>query len=112
MTMKERMIAVIVQILKLSKNRTNRSFRTMAVYTKKARLMNHLARGNDITPKQAFSRYGVKNLRATMSNIKTQVEKYNNWEVTTRTLDNGATCYGMDFHGYTDNPFAIRAGIV
>ena len=84
----------------------------MAVYTKKQRVINHLARGNDITPKQAFSRYGVKNLRATMSNIKEQVEAYGNWEVTTRTLDNGSTAYGMDFHGYTDNPFAIRAGIV
>ena len=110
--MKERMIAVVVQILKLSDNRNNRSFRTMAVYTKKARLTNHLARGNDITPKQAYSRFGVKNLRATMSNIREQVEAYGNWEVTTRTLDNGTTCYGMDFHGYTDNPFAIRAGIV
>jgi hypothetical protein len=112
MTMKERMTAVIISILKLSESRNNRSYRTMAVKTKKARLMNHLAKGNDITPKQAFSRYGVKNLRATMSNIKTQVEKYNNWEVTTRTLDNGATCYGMEFNGYTDNPFAIRAGLV
>jgi hypothetical protein len=114
MTMKERMIAVIISILKLSENRNNRSFRTMAtkVYTKKARLMNHLSRGHDITPKQAYSRFGVKNLRAAMSNIKTQVEAYGNWEVTTRTLDNGTTCYGMDFHGYTDNPFAIRAGIV
>ena len=110
--MKERMIAVIISILKFSENRNNRSFRTMAVYTKKARLMNHLSRGHDITPKQAYSRFGVKNLRATMSNIKNQVEAYGNWEVTTRTLDNGATCYGMDFHGYTDNPFAIRAGIV
>jgi len=112
MTMKERMIAVVVQLLKLSKNRTDRSYGTMAVYTKKARLMNHLSRGWDITPKQAYSRFGVKNLRAAMSNIKEQVEKYGNWEVTTRTLDNGTTCYGMDFHGYTDNPFAIRAGIV
>ena len=111
MTMKERMIAVVVQILEFSENRI-RSFRTMAVYTKKARLMNHLSRGHDITPKQAYSRFGVKNLRAAMSNIKSQVEAYGNWEVTTRTLDNGTTCYGMDFHGYTDNPFAIRAGIV
>jgi len=83
----------------------------MAVYTKKQRVINHLARGNDITPKQAFSRYGVKNLRACMSDIRNTVEAYDNWEVTTRTLDNGATCYGMDFHGYTDNPFAIKAGI-
>ena len=79
--------------------------------SKKQRLMNHLARGNDITSKQAFSKYGVKNLRATMSNIKSQVEAYGNWEVTTRTLHNGATCYGMEFSGYTDNPFAVRAGI-
>jgi len=118
MTMKERMNAVIISILKLSESRNNRSYRNMTTatptrkLTKKAKLMNHLAKGNDITPKQAFSRYGVKNLRATMSNIKTQVEKYNNWEVTTRTLDNGATCYGMEFNGYTDNPFAIRAGLV
>ena len=81
------------------------------VYTKKQRVMNHLARGNDITSKQAFSRFGVANLRATMSNIKDQVEAYGNWEVSSRTLDNGVTCYAMDFHGYTDNPFAIRAGI-
>tara|TARA_Y100001973_G_C5167918_1_gene317246 strand:+ start:475 stop:732 length:258 start_codon:yes stop_codon:yes gene_type:complete len=81
------------------------------VYTKKQRVINHLARGNDITSKQAFSRFGVKNLRATMSDIKSQVEAYGNWEVTTDTLDNGATVYGMEFHGYTDNPFAIKAGI-
>ncbi len=111
MKMKERMVAVIIQILKFRENRNNRSYRTMAVYTKKQRVMNHLARGNDITPKQAYSRFGVKNLRATMSNIKNQVEAYGNWEVTTRTLDNGTTCYGMDFYGYTDNPFAIRAGL-
>ena len=80
--------------------------------SKKARLMLHLAKGNDITAKQAYSRFGVANLRATMSNIKAQVEAYDNWEVHTRTLDNGTTCYGMDFCGYTDNPFAIRAGIV
>ena len=84
----------------------------MAVYTKKQRVMNHLARGHDLTSKQAFSRFGVANLRACISNIKTQVEAYGNWEVTTRTLDNGATCYVMDFCGYTDNPFAIRAGLV
>ena len=80
-------------------------------YTKKQRVMNHLARGNDITPKQAFSRFGVANLRATMSNIKTQVEAYGNWEVTTRKLDNGVTCYAMDYTGRV-NPFAAKAGIL
>jgi hypothetical protein len=83
----------------------------MSTLTKKQRVMNFLAKGNDITPKQAYSRFGVKNLRATMSNIRTQVEAYDNWEVTARTLDNGSTCYGMEFNGYTDNPFAIKAGL-
>jgi len=115
MTMKERLLAVSSRILKFSENRTDRSFRTMATKTrksKKARLMNHLAKGNDITPKQAYSRFGVSNLRATISDVKRTVEAYGNWEVTSRKLNNGTTCYGMDFHGYTDNPFAIQAGIV
>ena len=81
------------------------------VYTKKQRVMNHLARGNDLTPKQAFGRFGVANLRATMSNIKSQVEAYGNWKVTTRTLDNGTICYAMDYTGYS-NPFAAKAGIL
>ena len=76
--------------------------------TKKRRVLDHLTRGNDITSKQAFSRFGVKNLRALMSDIKGQVEAYGNWEVSSRQLDNGATCYSMDFHGYTDNPFYAR----
>ena len=68
----------------------------MAVYTKKARLMNHLSKGNDITAKQAYSRFGVKNLRATMSNIKEQVEKYGNWEVTKDEARNGSIKYGIN----------------
>ena len=82
------------------------------VYTKKQRVMNHLARGNDITPKQAFSRFGVKNMRACMSNIKSQVEAYGNWEVVTNPTATGLTSYGMEFHGGEDNPFAVRAGII
>jgi len=115
MTMKERMIAVIITIIKFSENRNNRSFRTMATRTrksKKVRVMEYLAKGNDITSKQAYSRFGVANLRATISDVKKTVEAYGNWEVTSRKLDNGTTCYGMDFHGYTDNHFAIQAGIV
>ena len=85
--------------------------KTTKTYTKKQRVMNHLGRGNDLTPKQAFSRFGVANLRATMSNIKSQVEAYGNWAVTSRTLDNGVTCYSMDYTGRA-NPFAVKAGIL
>ena len=115
MTGKDRLLAVSNRILKFSENRTDRSFRTMATRTrktKKVRVMEYLAKGNDITPKQAYSRFGVANLRATISDVKKTVEAYGNWEITSRKLNNGTTCYGMDFHGYTDNHFAIQAGIV
>jgi|TARA_R110000744_G_scaffold318101_1_gene424626 hypothetical protein len=85
---------------------------TRKIKSKKLRVMEYLAKGNDITAKQAYSRFGVSNLRATISDVKKTVEAYGNWEVTNRKLDNGTTCYGMDFHGYTDNHFAIQAGIV
>ena len=51
-------------------------------------------------------------MRATISNIKSQVEAYGNWEVTSEDAPSGKTRYAMDFHGYTDNPHAMRAGIV
>ena len=79
--------------------------------TKKRRVMDYLAKGGTLTASQAKSRFGVANMRATMSNIKEQVEAYGNWSVTTDDSPSGKTSYGMDFHGYTDNPFAIRAGI-
>tara|TARA_R100000234_G_C4863096_1_gene120054 strand:- start:185 stop:442 length:258 start_codon:yes stop_codon:yes gene_type:complete len=79
--------------------------------TKKRRVMDYLAKGGTLTASQAKSRFGVSNMRATMSNIKNQVEAYGNWSVTAEDSPSGKTSYGMDFHGYTDNPFAIRAGI-
>ena len=79
--------------------------------TKKRRVMDYLAKGGTLTASQAKSRFGVGNMRATMSNIKNQVEAYGNWSVTAEDSPSGKTSYGMDFHGYTDNPFAIRVGI-
>ena len=84
----------------------------MTTLTKKRRVMDHLAKGNTLTESQASSKFDIGNLRATISNIKEQVERYNNWEVYVDETSTGKTCYGMDFHGYTDNPFAVRAGIV
>ena len=79
--------------------------------SKKRRVMDYLASGRTLTPSQARSRFGVGNMRATISNIKSQVEAYGNWEVITDTTPTGLTSYSMEFNGYTDNPFAIRAGI-
>ena len=80
--------------------------------SKKQRVMNYLAKGGTLTAAQASSRFGVGNMRATISSIKEQVEQYGNWSITTSDTSTGKTSYGMEFHGYTDNPFAQRAGLV
>tara|TARA_R100000005_G_C4956999_1_gene175173 strand:- start:359 stop:625 length:267 start_codon:yes stop_codon:yes gene_type:complete len=79
--------------------------------TKKRRVLDFLAAGNTLTAGQAKSRFNVGNMRATISDIKSQVEKYGNWSVYTDSTASGKTIYGMDFLGYDDNPFAQRVGI-
>lgn len=51
--------------------------------SKKRQVINHLARGWGICPNEAAKKYGVGNLRATISNIREMVEKYGNWEIVT-----------------------------
>ena len=80
--------------------------------SKKRRVMDYLAAGNSLTAGQARGRFGVSNMRATISDIKSQVEKYGNWTVSTGSTKTGLTSYSMDFHGCSDNPFAARVGIV
>ena len=80
--------------------------------SKKRRVMDYLAAGNSLTAGQARGRFGVGNMRATISDIKSQVEKYGNWTVSTGSTKTGLTSYSMDFHGCSNNPFAARAGIV
>jgi phospholipase/lecithinase/hemolysin len=58
--------------------------------------MNYLANGNGITAAQAKSRFGVGNLRATISSIKSQVEAYGNWEIVSEETATGKTRYFMD----------------
>lgn len=69
------------------------------VLSKKRRVINYLAAGRGITAAEARSRFGVKNLRAMMSDIRTLVERYGNWEVETEETRNGSTRYFMrDIH--------------
>ena len=89
-----------------------RSLQMSNTISKKRRVMDYLASGKTLTANEARSRFGVGNMRATISNIKSQVEAYGNWSVSTCPSPTGKTRYGMKFHGYTDNPFAQRAGIV
>ena len=90
----------------------NQEFAMSNTISKKRRVMDYLASGKTLTSNEANSRFGVGNMRATISNIKSQVEAYGNWSVDSCSVPSGKTRYAMKFHGYTDNPFAQRAGIV
>jgi len=67
----------------------------MSTLTKKRKVINYLANGNGITANEAKSRFGVGNLRATISSIKNQVESFGNWEITSEETATGKTRYFM-----------------
>ena len=54
----------------------------MPTMTKKRRVINYLAAGKGLTEGEARSRFGVANLRATISDIRDMVEAHGNWEIT------------------------------
>jgi hypothetical protein len=64
--------------------------------TKKRRVINYLATGKGLTEAEARSRFGVGNLRATISNIREMVEAYGNWAITTEETPTGKTRYFME----------------
>jgi hypothetical protein len=68
----------------------------MTTMTKKQKVINALKSGKGITANQAKSRFGVGNLRATMSSIKNELERYGNWEIVTEQTRSGQTRYMMN----------------
>ena len=68
----------------------------MPTMTKKRRVINYLASGKGLTPAEAKSRFGVSNLRATISDIRDTVEAYGNWEITSESTATGKTRYFME----------------
>lgn len=64
--------------------------------TKKRRVINYLAAGKGLTEAEARSRFGVGNLRATISDIRDMVEAYGNWEITSESTSTGKTRYYME----------------
>ena len=64
--------------------------------TKKRRVINYLATGKGLTEAEARSRFGVGNLRATISDIRDMVEAYGNWAITTEETPTGKTRYYME----------------
>ena len=64
--------------------------------TKKRRVINYLAAGKGLTEAEARSRFGVANLRATISDIRDMVEAHGNWEITSEPTTTGKTRYFME----------------
>tara|TARA_X000001382_G_scaffold22592_1_gene13747 strand:- start:382 stop:717 length:336 start_codon:yes stop_codon:yes gene_type:complete len=62
----------------------------------KRRVINTLANGRGLTASEAKSKYGVKNMRAMMSSIRSLVEAYGNWEITSEETPTGKTRYYME----------------
>jgi hypothetical protein len=63
--------------------------------SKKRRVINYLSAGRGLTANEARARFGVQNLRATMSDIRREVESYGNWEVISEETATGKTRYFM-----------------
>lgn len=68
----------------------------MSTMTKRRKVMNCLANGGSLTANEAKARFGVGNLRATISSIKSQVEAYGNWEIVSEETATGKTRYFME----------------
>ena len=68
----------------------------MRTITKQNKVINYLTkRGRTLTAAQARARFGVRNLRATMSDIRNIVEEFGNWRIETRIGPSGRTQYFM-----------------
>lgn len=79
------------------------------VISKKRRVLNYLAAGRGITAAEARSRFGVKNIRAMMSDIRTLVERYGNWEIETEETRSGGTRYFMRNSGGGKRKFCVES---
>lgn len=67
----------------------------MSNISNKRRIMDFLSNGNTLTSAEASSRFNCGNFRATISDIKSQVEQYGNWEITSEETSTGLTRYFM-----------------
>lgn len=63
--------------------------------SKTRKVINFLSSGKSLTAAQARARFGVQNLRATMSNIRNMVEEFGNWEIVSSKNASGSTSYTM-----------------
>jgi|TARA_R110001592_G_scaffold120363_1_gene324438 hypothetical protein len=77
--------------------------------TKKRKVINYLTAGKGLTSNEARSRFGVGNMRAMMSDIRSEFEKYGNWEVTTEATNSGMSRYFLEDTHPGDRVWGYRA---
>lgn len=77
--------------------------------TKKSSVINYLSSGRSLTAKAARRMFGVRNLRATISDVREQVERYGNWRIVRDENRYGTTRYSMKRINL-DNPKAYTVG--
>mgnify|MGYP003348419619 FL=1 len=63
--------------------------------TKKKSVINYLASGRSLNQDRAMNLFGVRNLRATISDVREQVESYGNWRIVRSEGRDGTTRYSM-----------------
>ena len=61
---------------------------------KKRRVINYLTAGSDYPTSRP--QFGVGNMRALMSDIRSEFEKYGNWEVVTEETSTGTSRYFLE----------------
>lgn len=63
--------------------------------SKKSRVLNYLMSGRCLTGSQMSRKFGVANPRATVSDIREQVERYGNWKIVNDGTYGGETQYAL-----------------
>lgn len=58
-------------------------------------IISYLADGNSLTQKQMRTKFGVRNPRATLSDVRNTVEAYGNWAIVDNGTYGGETQYAM-----------------
>ena len=74
----------------------------------KRQVLNFLTSGKTLSAEQAKTRFGVKNFRALMTEIKYIVETNGNWEVNTTTNSRGVESYSIKYIHPGDRTYGFQ----
>lgn len=65
------------------------------VQSMKSQVIEFLHSGRGLTASEAKKKFGCKNFRATISDVKETVEQYGNWRIVANKPQDGDTRYSM-----------------